>query len=124
MKIIIVEDDKVLSLMLSKMIERLGFEVIEILTKGRDAIRSIESNNPDLVLMDIMLEDDVDGIDAMLTLRNNNNKTPVVYITGNSDPINRERAKETDFVEYLVKPVGFDDLKSTIFDFKKKSPEL
>lgn len=114
MKIIIVEDDKVLSLLLSKMIQRLNFEVLEVITKGQEAIEKIEALKPDLVLMDIMLEDDIDGIDVMLTLRKKSIETPVIYITGNSDPMNRERAKETDYLEYLIKPVGFDELKNTI----------
>jgi len=114
MKIIIVEDDKVLSLLLSKMIQRLDYDVLEVITKGQDAIEKIEALNPDLVLMDIMLEDDVDGIDAMIALRQKSIETPVIYITGNSDPLNRERAKATNYVEYLIKPVGFEELKNTI----------
>lgn len=114
MKIIIVEDDKVLSLLLSKMIERLNYEVLEIITKGREAIKIITQLNPDLILMDIMLEDDVDGIDVMISLRKKSITTPVIFITGNSDPLNRERARPTNFVEYMIKPVGFDDLKKNI----------
>lgn len=114
MKIIIVEDDKVLSLLLSKMIERLNFEVLEIITKGQEAINKIEALKPDLVLMDIMLEDEIDGIDAMIALRKKSITTPVIYITGNSDPINRQRAEITDFEDYLIKPVSFDDLRNTI----------
>lgn len=114
MKIIIVEDDKVLSLLLTKMIERLGHEVLEIITKGSDAIKIIKKKNADLILMDIMLEDDVDGISAMSSLRESGLTTPVIYITGNSDPVNFERAKKTDFLEYLIKPVGFDELKENI----------
>lgn len=114
MRIIIVEDDKVLSLLLSKMIERLGHEVLEIVTKGSDAIEIIKAKETDLILMDIMLEDDVDGISAMTSLRETGLTTPVVYITGNSDPVNFERAQKTNFLEYLIKPVGFDELKETI----------
>lgn len=123
MKIIIVEDDKVLSLLLSKMIERLNYDVLEIVTKGRDAIEKIESLNPDLVLMDIMLEDDIDGIDAMIALRKKSITTPVIYITGNSDPINRQRAEVTNFEEYLIKPVSFEDLKSTVYKVAQTNKE-
>jgi CheY-like chemotaxis protein len=122
MKIVIVEDDKVLSLLLSKMVERLELEVLDVVTKGRDAIERIEHLTPDLVLMDIMLEDDVDGIDAMLALRKKDVRVPVVYITGNSDPHNRQRAQATDFEDYLIKPVGFDELKSTIHKITQKEP--
>lgn len=114
MRILIVEDDKVLSLLLSKMIERLGYEVIDVVTKGQDAIEQVEKTSPDLVLMDIMLEDDIDGIDAMIALRNKGVTVPVIFITGNSDPDHQERAKVTDYEEYLIKPVGFDDLKKNI----------
>lgn len=114
MRIIIVEDDKVLSLLLSKMINRLGHEILEVITKGSDAIEQIEKLQPDLVLMDIMLEDDIDGITAMKNLREKGFASPVIYITGNSDPLNFERAKATDFIDYLIKPVGFDELKETI----------
>jgi CheY-like chemotaxis protein len=96
------------------MIQRLDYDVLEVITKGQEAIEKIEALNPDLILMDIMLEDDVDGIDAMLALREKSIDTPVIYITGNSDPLNRERAKSTNYVEYLIKPVGFDELKNTI----------
>jgi CheY-like chemotaxis protein len=120
MKIIIVEDDKVLSLLLSKMIERLNYEILEIITRGQEAIEKIDALNPDLVLMDIMLEDDVDGIDAMMTLREKSIDVPVIYITGNSDPMNRERAEATHFVDYLIKPVSFDELKGTIFRLSEK----
>ena len=120
MNIIVVEDDKVLSLLLSKMIERLGYEVQEVITKGREAIEKIEEQSPDLVLMDIMLEDDVDGIDAMIELRKKGVQVPVIYITGNSDPVNRERAKSTGFEEYLIKPVSFEDLKANIEQIQQK----
>ncbi|MEX2477417.1 MAG: response regulator [Gracilimonas sp.] len=118
MRIIIVEDDKVLSLLLSKMIERIGHEVLGIITKGSDAIERIQSQKPDLILMDIMLEDDIDGIQAMSSLREKGITLPVIYITGNSDPINYERAQKTDFLDYLIKPVGFDELQDTISKIK------
>lgn len=118
MKIVIVEDDKVLSLLLSKMIERLGFQVLDVLSKGRDAITRISELDPDVILMDIMLEDDVDGIDAMLSLRDSGNTTDVIYITGNSDPVNKERAQATKYLDYLIKPVGFDELKQTLATVK------
>jgi CheY-like chemotaxis protein len=122
MKIIVVEDDKVLSLLLSKMIERLGHEVSSIVTKGSEAIDQIQKLAPDLILMDIMLEDNIDGITVMETIRKKELQYPVIYITGNSDPINLERAKSTNFKEYLIKPVSFDELKKNIDLVDKNKP--
>lgn len=114
MKVLIVEDDKVLSLLLTKMVERMGFEVVRSVSKGSDAIQSASETEPDLILMDIMLEDDIDGIDAMLKIRESKPDMPVIFITGNSDPYNRERAEETDFVDYLIKPVSYEELQDSM----------
>ncbi|MDR9419051.1 response regulator [Gracilimonas sp.] len=114
MNLIIVEDDKVLSLLLSKMIERLGYEVLAISTKGKDATQKIKELQPDLVLMDIMLEDEIDGIEVMTSVRSDALDIPVIYITGNSDSVNYERAQKTGFIDYLIKPVSFQDLKQSI----------
>lgn len=114
MNVLIVEDDKVLSLLLSKMIEKLNFKVIGTSSKGSDAIAKANNLIPDLILMDIMLEDDVDGIDATKEFQKTNDTSKVIYITGNSDCYNRERAGETNFIDYLVKPVSLNDLKLSI----------
>lgn len=114
MNVLIVEDDKVLSLLLSKMVERLNYKVIGTLAKGSEAIKQTKELVPDLVLMDIMLEDDIDGIEATKEFQKTNSTSKVIYITGNSDSYNRERADSTDYIDYLVKPISLDDLKSSI----------
>lgn len=114
MNVLIIEDDKVLALLLSKMIERLDYEVIGTCTKGSEAIQKTLELNPDLVLMDIMLEDDIDGIEATKEFQKTNCTSKVIYITGNSDSYNRERANSTDHIDYLVKPISIDDLKKSI----------
>lgn len=118
MNILIVEDDKVLSLLLSKMVEKMGFSVVDTAVGGNEAITKAKEQNPDLILMDIMLEDDVDGIDAMKALRSSNIQIPVIFITGNSDIYNKERAKLTNYIDYLVKPISFELLKETIAKVK------
>tara|TARA_R110000868_G_scaffold304437_27_gene565500 strand:- start:9501 stop:9860 length:360 start_codon:yes stop_codon:yes gene_type:complete len=114
MNILIVEDDKVLSLLLSKMVEKMNYNVSDTAVAGQEAIDKVKKLNPDLILMDIMLEDNIDGIDAMLELRKEAIDIPVIFITGNSDIYNRERAKKTNYIEYLVKPISFDLLRETI----------
>ena len=63
--------------------------------------------------MDISLEGDMDGIEAMKEIRNFSD-APVIYITGNSDPYHVQRAKETNYIDYLVKPIEFNDIKESI----------
>ena len=119
MKVLIVEDDKVLSLLLVKMVERLSLEIIGTATKGRDAISLASNLNPDLILMDIMLEDDIDGIEAIQAIKKINRDVPVIYITGNSDPHTKERARQTNYADYIIKPIYFDDLKNSIAALEK-----
>ena len=113
-KVLIVEDDKVLSLLLTKMIQKMEMNVVATVTEGREAIRYAKELNPDLILMDIMLEDDIDGIDAISTLQNDKVNIPVIFITGNSDSYNRERANAIEFVDYLVKPINYNILKESV----------
>jgi CheY-like chemotaxis protein len=96
------------------MIEKLGHEISDVVSKGAEAISQIQALNPDLILMDIMLEDNIDGIEAMAQLREKSIITPVIYITGNSDPVNIQRAKKTNYLDYMIKPVGFESLREKI----------
>ena len=50
----------------------------------------------------------------MIKVRENGYDTPVIYITSNSDPYNRTRAESTNYHDYLIKPVNFDDLQTSI----------
>ncbi len=124
MNVLIVEDDKVLSLLLSKMVEKLDYKVLGIYTKGQDAINKARELTPDLVLMDIMLEDDIDGIQATKEFQKTNSTSKVIYITGNSDSYNRERALETNHVDYLIKPVSLNDLKTSINKIANQKADL
>lgn len=112
-KVIIVEDDLILNLLYESYLERLGFETEGELVYGKTAIEKTNQFDPDLIVMDISLEGDIDGIDAMLKIRKFS-QVPVIYITGNSDPYHVERAKDTDPLDYLTKPIEFEDLKMSI----------
>jgi len=68
-----------------------------------------------------MLEDDIDGIEATKEFQKTNIASKVIYITGNSDTYTRDRANETDFVDYLVKPISLDDLRRSISKLDDKT---
>jgi CheY-like chemotaxis protein len=112
-KILIVEDDMIISMVLERMVGKLGHEVLDKVITGKDAIESALELDPDLILMDIQLKDDIDGITAMEEIRNESD-VHVIYITGNSDQYNLSRAKKTDFIDYLVKPIQMSHLKESI----------
>jgi CheY-like chemotaxis protein len=112
-RILIVEDDMILSMVLERMILKLDLDVAGKEIAGEKAIESAQNLQPDLILMDIQLKDQVDGIEAMTEIRTTSD-VPVIYITGNSDQYNLDRAKKTNFVDYLVKPIQMSDLKKSI----------
>lgn len=112
-QVLIVEDDMIISMVLERMVDKLGYEVVDKATAGQKAIDLALNYSPDIILMDIQLKDDVDGISAMEKIRESSS-VPVIYITGNSDEYYRKRAEETDYIDYLVKPIQMDDLQESI----------
>lgn len=112
-KVLIVEDDMIISMVLERMILKLGHKVINKVITGQGAIDSAHEMDPDLILMDIQLKDNIDGISAMQKIREGSD-VHVIYITGNSDQYNLSRAKKTNFVDYLVKPIQMSHLKKSI----------
>lgn len=112
-KVLIVEDDMIISMVLERMVLKLRHTVVNKIITGKGAIEAARLLQPDLILMDIQLKDDIDGIVAMQEIRNTSS-VPVIYITGNSDTYNLVRAKKTNFVDYLIKPIQMDDLKDSI----------
>jgi DNA-binding response OmpR family regulator len=116
-KVFVVEDDLILNLLYENYMEQLGFETEGELVYGKTAVDLAKKINPDLILMDIALEGDMDGIEAMLEIRKFSD-VPVIYITGNSDESNRTRAIETKYTDFLTKPVEFEDLKESLIRAK------
>lgn len=112
-KVVIVEDDRLLSIVLRKMATSMGYDVVASCPGGRHAIEIVKSHNPDLVIMDILLADDVNGIEAMRSIRNQSN-VPVVYITAQSDAKIKIEASSIENSAYLLKPVRVNQLQEAI----------
>lgn len=118
-KVLIVEDDLILNLLFESYFERLGFDTEGELVYAKTAIELTKKINPDLIVMDIFLEGDRDGIEAMNEIRKFSD-VPVIYISGNSDEKHLKKAKETQYMAFLEKPVQFEKLKKVV---QKHFPE-
>ncbi len=105
-KILIVEDSYIVALHLQATLESEGYIIIGKCTSGEEALEFLKSNSPDLVLMDIMLEGELDGIEAATQIKENY-RLPVIYITALSDKDTIARAKITEPYGFLTKP--FED---------------
>jgi len=112
-KVLIVEDDLILNLLFRSYMEKLGYNVVGELISGQMAIDAAREWDPILILMDITLKGEMDGIQAIKEIQTFSD-APVIYITGNSDSYHRTRAKETGYLDYLVKPIVFDELKASV----------
>ncbi|CAN5369672.1 response regulator [soil metagenome] len=113
--ILIVEDDGIQQIIMEQLAKRLGLNVLAVVSKGNDAIQTVQSlPHIDLIMMDVRLGDDVDGIEAMTRIRKCSDSVKVIYVTGNSEPETRSRAGKTRYEAFLEKPVTEDKLRRAV----------
>lgn len=109
-KILVVEDEVITALDIQRRLKSLGYIVPETVSSGEEAIKKVKEENPDLVLMDINLTDEMDGIEAASNIHSFSD-IPVIYLTAFSDENILERAKITEPYGYIVKPLKDRELQ-------------
>lgn len=112
-KLMIVEDEGLVALSIQSALENFGYEVIATTGLASKVMQLAVEHAPDLILMDIRLKGDVDGIEVANSLRNTL-KIPVVYLTAHSDEKTLERAKQSEPFGYIVKPYEDRTLYATV----------
>ena len=112
-KILIVEDEMIIAANISLQLTNLGYEVTGIIPRGEEALVHIEQNLPDIILMDINLKGDLDGVE-IATLIQKSYKIPIIFLTANSDEVNFNRAKATNPYGFIAKPFKKLDLQRVI----------
>jgi PAS domain S-box-containing protein len=111
--ILIVEDEPVVRLHLKSCLEQLGYAVLPPVSSYKGALKSFKEDEPNLVLMDIVLEGEYDGIHAAEEIAQEF-KVPVIFLTAYSDEKTIKRARVCQPFGYIVKPFREEDLKSSI----------
>ncbi|MGB3777305.1 MAG: response regulator [Tunicatimonas sp.] len=112
-KILIVEDEMLIAANISMQLSGLGYAVTGIVPRGEDALRQVESNLPDVVLMDINLKGKLDGIETAQLMQASHNIS-LIYLTANADDAHFERAKSTRPSAFISKPFKKLDLQRAI----------
>ncbi|MCM4169144.1 Protein-glutamate methylesterase/protein-glutamine glutaminase [Arenibacter antarcticus] len=112
-RILIVEDDMIIAANISLQLSNLGYEVTGLVTRGEEAILHAKANKPDIILLDINLKGDLDGITAASKIQETHN-IPIIYLTANSDEPTFARAKATHPYAFISKPFSNLDLQRTI----------
>ena len=102
-RMLVVEDERIVSLDLQRRLKAMGYEIAGSAVAGEEAIQKAETLRPDMVLMDIMLDGELDGIQAAEIIRSRFS-IPVIYLTAYADSATLERAKITEPFGYILKP--------------------
>lgn len=121
-KILIIEDDLILTLSLELMLKKLRVTKINKVNTGEKAIETVKLDQPDLMLVDIHLGKGMTGIDAVKKIQETYS-IPALYITGNSDTYNKQLADDTKYVDYLVKPITFKELQNALSKYSVETDE-
>jgi PAS domain S-box-containing protein len=112
-RIMIVEDERIVAMDLAQTLGELGYDVAGMATRGEEAIELARRLSPQLILMDVRLAGEIDGITAAQAIRHERD-VPVVYLTAHSDSETLRRAARSDASAYLVKPFKSPELRCVI----------
>lgn len=111
--ILLVEDEFIIARMIENHLVNMGFTSNHIAMSGEEALEAFKERDYHLLLIDIKLNGELDGIQTVEKIREFSS-VPVIYLSGNSDRQTLERSKQTKPVDYLLKPLKMDMLQNTI----------
>lgn len=112
-RLLIVEDERIVAMDLRRRLEKMGHEVVTSVARGDAALQAVAEHMPELVLMDIRIEGDMDGIDTAAIIHDKYH-IPHIFLTAHSDQATIDRAKKTDPDGYILKPFTDRDIALNI----------
>ena len=119
--ILIVADERVVALDFARQLRQLGYTIVGLATSGTEAIMQALTHHPDLVLMDLRLSGELDGLEAAQFLRTHLN-LPVLVVTGVTDAAILARARQVSPTGVLCKPVAEDALAAALQEVFPRGP--
>ncbi len=112
-KILVVEDESIVAMGIKHKLEDLGYNVVGIVSTGKGAIETALKTKPDIILMDIVLKGDMDGIKAAQEIHKYQD-TPIIYLTAYCDDKVLKRARITEPYGYILKPFKKSEVNANI----------
>jgi PAS domain S-box-containing protein len=112
-RILVVEDESIVARNIQNRLTKLGYDVCGVTSTGEDAVNLAKELQPDLVLMDIVLRGEIDGIDAAKLIRSEFH-IPIIYLTAHADLGTIKRATDTEPFGYILKPFKVKEIRSAI----------
>jgi PAS domain S-box-containing protein len=111
--ILVIEDEAIVAIDITQRLKRAGYNVPAVGATGEAALRALEELHPDLVLMDVLLKGEKDGIETAREIKNQF-EIPVVFLTGQADEATQERVKNTGAYGFILKPIDTASLLPTV----------
>ena len=122
--VLVVEDESIVSKDIQLSLKKLGYHVVGAASTGEQAVLLAQQHMPDIILMDIMLKGEMNGIEAADTIRKETN-IPVIFLTAYADESTLAKAKVTQPYGYIIKPFKEIDIHTSIemalYKHKKES---
>jgi DNA-binding response OmpR family regulator len=118
--IIIVEDEAIVAMENKMNLNGVGHQILAIVSTADAALKAFNESTPDLLLMDIKLKGDMDGIEVMHVIREHSN-VPVIFLTGNSDSKTKQRAANISNSSYMQKPILTIEIVDAVNEILRKS---
>ena len=112
-KIFVVEDESIVSLEIQSRLKSLGYAISGAAASGDEAIRKVIDLKPDLILMDIRIKGEIDGIETAAEIKKIYD-IPIIFLTAYADPVTIQRAKIADPFGYIIKPFEERELNISI----------
>lgn len=112
-RILVVEDESILAMLIKRKLQNWGYEVVSWADTGEDAVNKAKETEPDLILMDIVLKGDMDGIEAAQQIREIMD-VPIIYLTAYSNEEVLKRARITEPYGYILKPFRESEVNANI----------
>jgi two-component system, cell cycle sensor histidine kinase and response regulator CckA len=112
-RLVIVEDERIIAEDIRSTLQNFGYEVIQIFARGEDAVEQVPKIEPDLILMDVMLEGELDGIQTATIIKEIYD-VPIIYLTAYANDNTLNKAKITEPYGYIIKPFEDRELHATI----------
>ncbi len=113
MKILIVEDEMIIAMDMKSRLEEMGHNVVDILNNGKDVLDKMNFLQPGLILMDIRIKGNMDGIELTKQIHDCFD-TPVIFMTAFNDSDTAERIDNTNYYGFMTKPINMFKLSDMI----------
>lgn len=113
-KIVIVEDETIIALDIRMQLQQMGYEVTGIAATGQDAIDLVAKTQPDMVMMDIRLRGEMDGIEAAQHIQTHFGDVAILFLTAYTDNTTLHKAIQSNPAGYLLKPFDTDQLRQAV----------